>query len=241
LSSYDYYSEIIKIQIPNLIVDVIAVMFFKSDPYGKKIFTFQIKPYYISKKELLMNNDFLYPINVTENNSYDVSSLKKGMNAQIQDNAEKIIKIQKINKLNSNPNDVILDDTKLAADDDVICRISHITRRDGDSIRQSLSALPQKEINKLYDICNKYNKIVEYGKLGNLKDFKLAIEVDLKRSLSDRQARHSQMSIKKAQYYIENVLDRKFEPHFTHGINHIKHNFEYGYRLVGLISNPKFI
>jgi len=34
-------------------------------------------------------------------------------------------------------------------------------------------------------------------------------------------------------------LDGKFETHLTHGINHVKHNFEYGYRLVGLISNTK--
>ena len=59
----------------------------------------------------------------------------------------------------------------------------------------------------------------------------------MKRSLSDKQIRHSQISIKKVQFYIENILDSKFELHLTHGINHVKHNFEYGYRLAGLLKN----
>jgi hypothetical protein len=80
---------------------------------------------------------------------------------------------------------------------------------------------------------------LKYGKLTELKDFKSEIESELGRSLSDKQIRHSQISIKKVQFYVENILDGKFEPHLTHGINHVKHNFEYGYRLVGLISNTK--
>ena len=41
LVSYDLYDEKIKIQIPNLIVDVIAALFFKTDPYGKKYLHFK--------------------------------------------------------------------------------------------------------------------------------------------------------------------------------------------------------
>jgi hypothetical protein len=238
LSSYDHYDEKFIIQIPNLIVDVIAVLFFKRDPYGKKISTFQIRPYYVSKKNSLMNSDFLYATIVEEHSPDAVSSLK-GVNAQSHGITDKVAHSQKMHRLDSNSNnDVIHGDEKLV-DEDVLHRLSQITRRGDDSIRQSLTALPKKEIKKLYDICNNYNRVIEYGKLDSLKDFKLAIELDLNRSLSDMQVRHSQLSIKKVRNYVENMLDKKFEPHMTHGINHVKHNFEYGFRLVGLISNSK--
>jgi hypothetical protein len=36
--------------------------------------------------------------------------------------------------------------------------------------------------------------------------------------------------------YIENVLDGKFTPHGSYGINHTKHNLVYGYLIVGLMQ-----
>jgi hypothetical protein len=46
-------------------------------------------------------------------------------------------------------------------------------------------------------------------------------------------------SIRRARIYIENILDNKFTPDASHGINHIKHNLEYGYSLVNLIELPR--
>ena len=43
-------------------------------------------------------------------------------------------------------------------------------------------------------------------------------------------------SIRKARQYIENVLDSKFVPHGSYGINHTKHNLEYGYQLIGVMQ-----
>jgi hypothetical protein len=102
-----------------------------------------------------------------------------------------------------------------------------------------LSALTVKEFKKLSDLCYNYNKIIKYGKFDNIKDFKLEIENELQRSLSEKQIRHSHKSINIVQFYVESILDGKFEPHLTHGINHVKHNYEYGYRLVGLLGNSK--
>ena len=146
---------------------------------------------------------------------------------------------KKIKKLDSNFDAVVVMDEAEPIDDGVIHGISRITGRDCLSIKQSLTTLPNKELKKLHHLCNNYDKIFRYGRLDNPEDFKLAVELDLKRQLSDRQARHSQTCVKKVQYYIESVLDRKFEPHLTHGINHVKHNYEYGYSLAGLIGNPR--
>lgn len=66
--------------------------------------------------------------------------------------------------------------------------------------------------------------------------FKVALEKDTGRKLSDFQLQHAANSIRKARLYIENVLDRKFVPHGSYGINHTKHNLEYGYLIVGLMQ-----
>ena len=46
-------------------------------------------------------------------------------------------------------------------------------------------------------------------------------------------------SIRRAKVYIENILDNKFIPDASHGINHVKHNLEYGYQLMNLIERTR--
>jgi hypothetical protein len=50
---------------------------------------------------------------------------------------------------------------------------------------------------------------------------------------------HAIRSIRRVQLYIENILDDKFTLDTSHGINHIKHNLEYGYRLMNIIELPR--
>ena len=95
LISYDLYDEKIKIQIPNLIVDVIAALFFKIDPYGKKISAFQIKPYYVSKKESLVSNDFPLHFSKATENLPDTVSTIKDLNVKSHNSQKKAIKSQK--------------------------------------------------------------------------------------------------------------------------------------------------
>ncbi len=228
LHNYDSYEETIRVQIPNLIVDVLTILFFKSDPYGKKISIFQLKIYYESKKKRLLNKTYTYP-KILENSNEVLSSITNE-NYNLPSMELKVR--QTIDSRGRS-------DYCMVLEDEIVHRLAQITERSEGDVRKSLDILPDKEKRKLNDICNNYNKILKYGKFDNLRDFKFEIENELGRPLSDKQVRHSQISIKKVQFYIENILDGKFEPHLTHGINHIKHNFEYGYRLVGLISNSR--
>jgi hypothetical protein len=66
-----------------------------------------------------------------------------------------------------------------------------------------------------------------------------ALQNEIGRKLSDHQIHHATNSIRKATLYIENVLDGKFIPHGSYGINHTKHNLEYGYLIVGLMQPSK--
>lgn len=244
LRNYDNFSNSVKIQFPNLLVDIMSIIFFKTDLEGKKISLFQLKSYYDSKKTLLASQKYSYPSRDLNSLSSNISD--NGTSEQLHHDSDKIgdssssktnYAITKGGSRQFHTTD--REDNKIYPIGEIAYKIAQIIHRDPSQVKNSLSALPAKELQKLYDICNNYNKILRYGKLTELKDFKLEIESELGRSLSDKQIRHSQISIKKVQFYIEHILDGKFEPHLTHGINHVKHNFEYGYRLVGLISNTK--
>jgi hypothetical protein len=235
LNNYDKYDDTIKIQIPNLLVDIVTILFLKVDPYGKKVSIFQIKPYYVSKKECLLKKEYFYPskIGIAE----DSGALEIIKTKSPNNHKEENVKSGEAIEVNYTPDTVLYNKDFMRSD--MLFKITQITKRDRDSIERSLSSLPEKEIRKLYDICNNYNKIVKYNNFDNLKDFKSELENELKRPLTEKQIRHSQISIKKVHFYMESILDGKFEPHLTHGINHVKHNFEYGYRLAGLLRNAR--
>ncbi len=237
LSNYALYEDMVKIQIPNLIVDIITILFFKTDPYGKKVSMFQTKLYYLSKKEELIKKNYSYP---SEISNYSLALVHE-IGSKNPDAQKELVPSKEIKNFlfdSDSASDVIFN-YKQFNDVEMIFRLTRITKRDNSSIKRSLSTLTEKDIKKLSDLCNNYNKIIKYSKFDNIKDFKLEIENELQRSLSEKQIRHSHKSIKKVQFYIENILDSKFEPHLTHGINHVKHNYEYGYRLVGLLGNSK--
>jgi hypothetical protein len=74
---------------------------------------------------------------------------------------------------------------------------------------------------------------------GDLQQFKVSLEGDIGRKLSTFQIQHAANSVRRVKPYIENVLDGKFVPHGSYGINHTKHNLEYGYLVVGLMQSSR--
>ena len=72
-----------------------------------------------------------------------------------------------------------------------------------------------------------------------MQKFKTALQNETGKKLSIHQLQHAANSIRKSKLYIENVLDGKFIPHGSYGINHTKHNLEYGYLIVGLMQPSK--
>jgi hypothetical protein len=122
---------------------------------------------------------------------------------------------------------------------DVVESLMHITGRTKKELESSLAALQSIDVKKIKDLASNYKRLQKYTKLANSPGFKKEVEKDLGRKLTDNQLQHAVNSIRKANSYIENVLDGKFVPHGTHGINHVKHNLEYGYQLMGLMEPRK--
>jgi len=123
--------------------------------------------------------------------------------------------------------------------DDLVESLMRITGRTRRDLDKSLASLQSVDIKKIRDLSLNYKRLQKYGKLSNPAEFKKEVEKDLGRRLTDNQLQHAINSIRKASSYIENVLDGKFVPHGTHGINHVKHNLEYGYQLMGLMEPRK--
>ena len=123
--------------------------------------------------------------------------------------------------------------------EELVQSLMHITGRSKRDLENSLSSLQSIDIKKIRDLSSNYKKLQKYTKLANSAGFKKEVEKDLGRKLTDNQLQHAVNSIRKANTYIENVLDGKFVPHGTHGINHVKHNLEYGYQLMGLMEPRK--
>lgn len=123
--------------------------------------------------------------------------------------------------------------------DELVENLMHITSRSRKDLERSLASLQAADVKKITDLSVNYKRLQKYGKLSNPKAFKKEVEKELGRKLTDNQLQHAINSIRKAKTYIENVLDGKFVPHGTHGINHVKHNLEYGYQLMGLMEPRK--
>jgi hypothetical protein len=122
---------------------------------------------------------------------------------------------------------------------ELVENLMHITSRSRKDLERSLASLQAADVKKITDLSVNYKRLQKYGKLSNSKAFKKEVEKELGRKLTDNQLQHAINSIRKAKTYVENVLDGKFVPHGTHGINHIKHNLEYGYQLMGLMEPRK--
>jgi hypothetical protein len=150
--------------------------------------------------------------------------------------SQKIIKTQAVQKHPDIPQDN--SNEQQEQEQNLIQSITQITGMRMNELGDSLAKLQGSDVKKISDLCLNYNKLRKYSKLiGESEvEFSHEVERELGRKLSDTQLQHAINSIRKVRIYIGNILDGKFVPHGSHGINHVKHNLEYGFQLMGLIE-----
>jgi hypothetical protein len=123
------------------------------------------------------------------------------------------------------------------SNDELIERLIHITNRDRKELEKSIERLAYSDLKKINDLSRNYGKLQRYSKLITTKEqLKNEIQREIGRELRSHELVRAANSIRRAKIYIENILDNKFIPDVSHGINHIKHNLEYGYQLMNLIE-----
>lgn len=219
--NYSKFSNSLKLIYPKILLDVISILLNKVDTEGRKIGVYGTLNYYEEKK-----------------NVYNSKSLSMIMsNTKINSKAIKIDSLDR--QLKSKDRDTFLSDNN-DHDNTILGSLTEITGRNSTDLNSSLSSLSDIDLKRLKDLCNNYDRLRKYCKLAmNEKKFRKEAEKDTGKKLGDNQLYHAVSSVKKVKIYIENVLDHKFEPDESHGINHIKHNLEYGYSLIGLIESSR--
>jgi hypothetical protein len=126
--------------------------------------------------------------------------------------------------------------------EDFVESLAQITNRGEKELEESLAKLQDSDMKCISELCLNYSRLQKYSKLiaeGSEQEFKKEIQRELGRKLEAHQLRRATDSVKRVRTYIENILDNKFIPDSSHGINHIKHNLEYGYSLMNLIELPR--
>ena len=126
------------------------------------------------------------------------------------------------------------------SNDELVERLVHITNRNKKELEKSIERLPYLDLKKISQLSCNYSKLQRYSKLITTKEqLKNELQIQIGRELRSHELVRAANSIRRAKIYIENILDNKFMPDASHGINHVKHNIEYGYSLMNLIELPR--
>lgn len=220
MQNYDNVDDELRNYYPKLILNIISIIRRGSDISGEKVNLYGLERYYLKNKSDSANRklDISEPI---------VADVQKAVNIE----TKKLIDIPSAQPL-------VQPGVKenVLSKKDLVNSLSVITGRKKNELNELLTKIPEQDYKKITDLCVNYNKLQKYSKLIGTEEFSRQIEKELGRKLNDRQLQHATISIRKVKTYVENVLDGKFVPHGSHGINHVKHNLEYGYQLMGLIE-----
>jgi hypothetical protein len=202
IENYGKFSESLKSNYPDIIIDVISIINRGTDNSGHRVNPINIEKYYQSRKQ---------------------QAVKGKEKTTMTTTAAAAIHKEKISLLK----------------DELVERLIQITNRDRKELEKSIERLPYSDLKKISELSHNYSKLLRYSKLITREQLKNEIQKELGIELRPYQLTRAANSIRRAQLYIENILDNKFILDASHGINHVKHNIEYGYQLMNLIERTR--
>ena len=239
MANYESSDSKLKVAYPKIIVDVIAILTKGVDTSGKKIPLHNVENYYQMRKVDVTGTS---PSSVIADISIPTTHATSATAASIR-NIERNGKREESVSIEYKEQQQYPNKEDEEKETEIVESLTKITDRSKKDIQASIAKLDRRDIERIKDLCKNYNKLQKYSKLiadtNNLKKFKAALQNETGKKLSSHQLQHAANSIRKAKLYLENVLDSKFIPHGSYGINHTKHNLEYGYLIVGLMQPSK--
>ncbi len=217
MDNYDNLETDLKYYYPKIILNIISIIRRGSDIGGEKVNLYGLERYYLKNRHDAINKilDISEPIEIVQKTENTLKNSDASSLHPLIPTSEKENTLSKKDLVNS---------------------LSVITGRKKHELNELLAKIPEQDYKKITDLCVNYSKLQKYSRLIGTDEFSRQIEKELGRKFNDRQLQHATISIRKLKSYVENVLDGKFIPHGSHGINHVKHNLEYGYQLMGLIE-----
>lgn len=209
LENYQAASDILKLNYPGIIVDVVAVLNNGIDTSGKQVSVYGVYDYYLSRKSEPVSNNIA---GVDISNKIPASDEDKNKTERDASNNDLVQSLVRITGRNSK---------------EIEESLTRLNNSDIERIRNLCVNYPKIDKYCRLIAADRKHFIDEIEREGGGK------------KLTKYQIQIAVISIKKVRKYIENVLDRKFVPHSSHYINHTKHNLEYGYQVMGLIESSK--
>ena len=164
-------------------------------------------------------------------NLFAINNYYQNSKINLEDELKKILSF----KLESSSSSSIQDNQ----DNKLFEILEKLTGRNGKEIQNAFQNLIEPDRQKIENVCRNYHKLQEYSELIETDGFIKSIEKEAGKKLSVSQLQHAANSIKKTKIYLENILDGSFVPKGKHGINHVKHNLEYGFQLMGIIQSKR--
>jgi hypothetical protein len=217
--NYGNFSDYLKSNYPGIIVDVISIITKGIDTKGIKVNSISIEKYYQSRKQ------------------------QQGTMTKESEEQTTVTTASASTRAAAIDKDEIL--LSLYSKNNIVESLSQITNREKKEIQESLAKLQDSDLKRISDLCRNYSRLQQYTKLitkkeeGSQEQFAKEIQKEMGRKLRSHQLGRAANSIIRARTYIENILDNKFIPDSSHGINHVKHNLEYGYQLMNLIERTR--
>ena len=221
--NYGNFSDYLKSNYPGIIVDVISIINKGMDTKGIKVSSISIEKYYQSRKQQQQQQGTM-----TEEREEQITVASASASTTAAAAIDK--------------DEILL---SLYSKNDLVESLSQITNRERKEIQESLAKLQDSDLKRISDLCRNYSRLQQYTKLitkkeeGAQEQFAKEIQKEMGRKLRSHQLGRAANSIRRARAYIENILDNKFIPDASHGINHVKHNLEYGYQLMNLIERTR--
>jgi hypothetical protein len=215
MENYDNFTDSLKSNYLRIIVDVISVINQGMDTKGIKVNIIGLERYYQSRKQQAgMSKEGKEAPSPTTTAAPSIMTTTTAAAAVHKD------------KIPLSKNDLVES-------------LAQITNRKRQELEQSLARLQDSDLKKINELCRNYNKLQHYSKLITKEEFRNEIQKELGRELRSHELGRAINAIRRAQTYIENILDNKFTLDSSHGINHIRHNLEYGYQLMNLIERTR--
>ncbi len=215
IENYENFSHSLKLNFPTIVVDVISIINQGIDTKGTKVSSIGIEKYY---------------------------QLRKQQSTMTREEQKKEWKTQVTVIATSTTAATIHKERLLLSNKDLVERLAQITNRERKELEESLSRLQDSDLKRISEICRNYSRLQKYSRLiieGSGQEFRQEIETQLGREIAAYQFGRAANSVKRVRVYIENILDNKFIADASHGINHVKHNLEYGYQLMNLIERTR--
>jgi hypothetical protein len=210
MENYQTVNDILKLNYPMIIVNIVAILNNGIDMNGKQVPIYSAYDYYLSRKSEPGSHNFARVDDI-----YNISKLDEDKD------------ITEYNVVN---NDLVQSLVRITGRNNKEIEISLARLNNSDVGRISNLCVNYSRIEK-------YCRLIANDRKYFIDEIERECA---RKKLTKYQIQIAAISIRKVREYIENVLDRKFVPHSSHHINHTKHNLEYGYQVMGLIESKRW-